>query len=65
VEPYPVGRDSVPADEEPAEEKKVGKDRNHHREPYHHVRHHSREERDEGASGPEGGHDHQKVKDKA
>ncbi|GFZ14841.1 ABC-2 type transporter family protein [Actinidia rufa] len=63
VEPEPVGRNSVAVDEEAAEEEEVAEDGDDDRVSNNDVRDHAGEERYEGASGPEGGEDHEKVEE--
>ncbi|PON91489.1 hypothetical protein TorRG33x02_127720, partial [Trema orientale] len=53
VEPNPVIRDPIPANEEPAQEEEVSRDRHHHRVPDQHVRDQAGEEHHQGVSGPE------------
>lgn len=65
MKPDPVQRHSVSAYEESTEQKEVGQDRHHHRESQHHVRDYPRQERDEGASRPEGSEDDEEVEKEA
>lgn len=65
VEPYPVGGDAVPGDEEAAEEEEVGEDGDHDGVAEHDVGDDPGEEGDEGAAGPKGGGDDEEEEEEA